>query len=135
MQRLLLLSLFITSYLTASAQLTNQQIAGNWKIIIKQGERIVEVRAWSFSKEGNGSYSMNSDVRNRACATSEYFTYRIQGNNIFITPTSREKGCNEKKDGDEEVIKNKVKAEPYTLQLQLETTDRLILGGTVFIKY
>lgn len=134
MQKLIVLSLLITSFLTASAQLTNQQVAGNWKIIIKQGERVVEVREWSFSKDGTGSYSMYSDLRNRACSTSESFTYHIQGDNIFITPTLREKGCNEKKDGDDELIKSKVKAEPYTLTVNLIAADKLSIGGSVFIK-
>lgn len=108
-EKVFILSLFALSFFTASAQITNQQIAGNWRIIIKQGDRVIETREWSFSKDGIGSYSMNSDVRNRICATSEEFTYRIQGDSIFITPLLRKEGCKENRREDDEVQTKKVK--------------------------
>ncbi len=135
MQKLFFLCFFLCSIINTSAQITNEQITGNWKMIIKQGERVIEVREWSFSKDGTGRYYMNSDAKNTRCATSESFTYRIQGENIFITPIVREKGCAEKRGPDDELIKTKEKAEPYSLQIVRDAADKLSIGGMLFTKY
>lgn len=134
MQKVFFLCFFLSSVAIASAQLTSQQITGEWRMIVKHGERTIETRRWSFSNNGTGSYSMNSDVRNRICATSEQFTYRIQGDSIFISPLVRKEGCKEKRNEDDEVQTQKVETKPSTWLIYLEAKDKLYLGGYTFTR-
>lgn len=98
---------------------------------------MVEVKEWSFSKDGTGGFSSNGNYKNRICAEKMSFSYRIQGESIFITPIERKSGCKEKRSEDDEVIleKEKEKIQPYSISIKPEAADKLSVGGSVFTKY